>query len=281
MRGASARVEDPSAPSNKRGRQRVSTSATKEAEPSPSAIASGARNCAATGEAHRRRRARLAFEERHRARLEPDRLKHRRVRGDRREVPAQPARRILAARGELGRDAAQTVPTQPAPPNSATRRPPGFNARAIPRAAASARVIQCSAAFEKTASNVPSNASASPSPTSHSSAGARSRATAIISADASRPTTRAPRAAIAGRQLARPATEIQDGLARRAAPANRSDRSPPATRTPRADRRARDPSNWQAASRGPVVLVLAHALDVRAARLMHQMIRSNRFDSSV
>ena len=39
--------------------------------------------------------------------------------------------------------------TLPAPPNSATKRPPGFNARATPIRTASGSSIQCKAALEK------------------------------------------------------------------------------------------------------------------------------------
>ena len=55
------------------------------------------------------------------------------------------------------RTATLTAATLPWPPNSATKRPPGFSARWTPCRTASASWIQCSAAFENTASNSASN----------------------------------------------------------------------------------------------------------------------------
>jgi hypothetical protein len=79
--------------------------------------------------------------------------------------------------------------TLPAPPHSATNRPPGFSARQTPAIAASGSRIQCSAALEKTASNSAAKASRVPSITCALSP--RARAPLTWSALASTATTSA------------------------------------------------------------------------------------------
>mmetsp|Transcript_4930 Transcript_4930/g.9442 ORF Transcript_4930/g.9442 Transcript_4930/m.9442 type:complete len:206 (+) Transcript_4930:269-886(+) len=81
----------------------------------------------------------------------------------------------------------------PCPPHSATNLPCGFNTRFTPEMTASGSLIQCNAAFEKTASNCCSRRMFIPSMTWASKP--RLRAPATCSALASMPTTRQPRSA--------------------------------------------------------------------------------------
>ena len=90
------------------------------------------------------------------------------------------------------RSAVRIAAIFPWPPISATNRPPGFNALQIAArlAACSPAGIQCSAAFENTASNRPANAISRTGRWCTSNP--RARAAATISAEASTPVIRAP-----------------------------------------------------------------------------------------
>ena len=61
--------------------------------------------------------------------------------------------RLMADLAKTAVSATMTEAMLPWPPISATKRPPGFNARLTPAMTASASRIQCRAAFENTASN--------------------------------------------------------------------------------------------------------------------------------
>src|SRR5579871_6781420 len=96
--------------------------------------------------------------------------------------------------GRTARSATVIAAMLVCPPNSPTKRPPGLSARATLAATASAFLIQCRTALLKTASN--SRTNGSDSARSCRASTPRARAAATMSADASMPTTAAPRAAI-------------------------------------------------------------------------------------
>ena len=117
----------------------------------------------------------------------------------------------MPRRASARSSAATIVATQPWPPHSATKRPPGRSARQTPAITSSARFIQCSAALLNTASNSSSKASCSPSITRASRP--RARAAATCAALPSTPTTSAAESDELLGERAVAAAEIEDALA--------------------------------------------------------------------